>query len=324
MSADLKILTLGAAVQDVFLQGKIFKAHKDEDGDDVQEFELGSKNEFENVTISVGGGATNAAVTFARQGLHTKYIGRIGDDVAGQVVLDMLQTDHVDTSLVKKTSEVGTGYSAILLSPKGERTVLTYRGASKDYQLKESDFQDVQVDWLYISSLSGDNEALETALAFAQKTKTKVAINPGKGELKHAAKFIAQLEHVNILSLNKEEMAQLFGEDKSIKELLQEATSRVDVVLLTDGPKGSYASDGTHVFKAGMYEDVKVVDRLGAGDAFTSGFVCKIAEGKSIEEALTFASANSTSVVSKIGAKTGILDKSAKLHDMPIEVTNLQ
>ena len=119
-------------------------------------------------------------------------------------------------------------------------------------------------------------------------------------------------------------MGQLFGEDLSIKELLQQASEHVDVALLTDGPKGSYATDGSHVFKAGMYEDVPVVDRLGAGDAFTSGFVCKIAEGETIEKALTFASANSTNVVSMIGAKTGILKKSAKLHSMPIEVSNLQ
>lgn len=323
MSA-VRILCLGAAVQDVFLQGKIFKAHKDEDGDDVQEFELGSKNEFEQVTISVGGGATNAAVTFARQGLHSQYIGRIGDDVAGQVVLDMLHDDGIDTSLVKQTDEVGTGYSAILLAPNGERTVLTYRGASKDYQLHEHDFHHTKADWLYISSLSGDTDALKVALDYAQENDIKVAINPGKGELKHNKKFVSQLKSVHLLSLNKEEMGQLFGEDLSVKELLQKASEHVNVALLTDGPKGSYATDGSHVFKAGMYEDVPVVDRLGAGDAFTSGFVCKVAEGETIEKALTFASANSTNVVSMIGAKTGILKKSAKLHSMPIEVSNLQ
>jgi sugar/nucleoside kinase (ribokinase family) len=72
-----------------------------------------------------------------------------------------------------------------------------------------------------------------------------------------------------------------------------------------------------------MYADVKVVDRLGAGDAFSSGFVAMIAMGESIERALTYASANSTSVVMQLGAKTGIIRGPAGVHKMPIKVTNL-
>lgn len=316
-----RILCLGAAVQDVFLQGKIFAAHREE-GEMVQEFKLGSKNEFEDLMISVGGGATNAAVTFARSDIHTMYMGRVGEDVAGRAVLEMLHKEGIDTSLVKYAKDTGTAYSAILLAPNGERTVLTYRGASKKYRLKEADFHDNKPDWIYISSLSGDIDALKITLEYAERHKIKVALNPGKGELAHIKKLRELLKSVYILSLNKEEMQGLFGAKES-KELITEACQYVAIALMTDGPKGSYASDGIHLFKAGMYEDVKVIDRLGAGDAFTSGFVAKIAEGESIERALTFASANSTSVVSQIGAKTGILKASQKVHNMPIEVSNL-
>ncbi len=308
-------------MQDVFLQGKIFTGHKD-GKDYVQEFELGSKNEIEDVTISVGGGATNAAVTFARQGLHTMYIGRIGKDVPGKIILDVLHTEGIDTSLIKYASNAGTGYSAILLAPNGERTVLTYRGASKKYELDESDFHDTKVDWLYISSLSGDTDALKTAVKYAKQNDIKIAINPGKGELAHIKQFREMLSDFTILSLNREEMADLF-DGKTTADTMRNASKHIPTVLLTDGPKGSFAADGTHLFSAGMYEDVKVVDRLGAGDAFSSGFVCRVAQGESIEKALTFASANSTSVVSYVGAKTGILKADAKLHSMPIDVTNL-
>ncbi len=318
---NVRILCLGAAVQDVFLQGEIFTAQK-EGKEYVQEFTLGSKNEIEAVDISVGGGATNAAVTFARAGLHTQYIGRIGKDEPGKIVLGMLHEEGIDTSLVKYAVKEGTGYSAILLAPNGERTVLTYRGASKSYDLQEKDFHDSKADWLYISSLSGDIAALKTAVSYAKAHKIKIAINPGKGELEHIRQFKALLDDFDILSCNREEMAELF-DGKTTREILQKANKHVDLVLLTDGPNGSFASDGVHMFAAGMYEDVAVVDRLGAGDAFTSGFVTRIAEGHSIEQALTYASANSTSVVSKIGAKTGILRQRDHVHTMPIEVTNL-
>ncbi len=67
-----------------------------------------------------------------------------------------------------------------------------------------------------------------------------------------------------------------------------------------------------------MYEDVKVIDRTGAGDGFGSGFLSQWAQDSSLKDAIVFASANSTSIVTKIGAKTGILHENVKLHDMPV------
>lgn len=319
---DIKIISLGAAVQDVFLQGKIFKAHKDEDGDDVQEFELGTKNDVEEITFSTGGGATNAAVTFARHGFHSCYIGRIGKDIAGKAVMEVLHEDGVDTSLVMHDDKLSTGYSAILLSGKGERTILTHRGASNDYRLKESHFHNYSADWLYVSSLSGDVDALKTAIKFAKEKNINIAVNPGGGELKHKTEIREILKGIDVLSLNREEMIDLFG-GSTLAEVMKEASKFAKTVLLTDGPKGAYATDGVHVFKSGLYKDVKVFDRTGAGDAFSSGFVAEVALGHSIERALTFASANSTSVVSKIGAKAGILHGGSKLESMKIQVTQL-
>lgn len=319
---NIKIISIGAAVQDVILRGRIFEPHRDEDGDRVEEFELGSKNDIEAVTHSTGGGATNASVTFARQGLRSFYMGKIGHDIAGRVVMDSLRQDNVDTSLVGYSTELGTGYSAILLSPSGERTILTYRGASSEFRLKESDFYNTTADWFYISSLSGDMHSLEVIVRYAQKHGIKIAINPGKGELREKSAFKKLLPAFNILSVNKEEMSMLYS-GETIKELAQKATKHIPLVLLTDGPKGSYACDGKRLYKAGLYEDVTVIDRLGAGDAFSSGFVATIIHEKTVEEALIFASANSTNVVTQIGSKAGILHKNLQLHDMSIEMTEL-
>jgi sugar/nucleoside kinase (ribokinase family) len=316
-----RIVAIGAAVQDVFLLGKIFKPEREDDGMKA-EFSLGSKNEVDEVVFSTGGGATNASVTFARQGLHSMYMGRIGNDIAGQAVLNALHADDVDTSLVLETKDYNTGYSVLMLAPSGERTILTYRGASNHYNLKATDFHALQADWMYISSLSGDIAALKTIVQYATQNGIRVAINPGKGELSHRKEFLEIVKKCHILSVNKEEMQQLIKEDDT-KLLMQKATKLVPLVIVTDGPKGSIACDGQHMYRAGMYRDVKVIDRTGAGDAFSSGFVAKIAQGQTIEQAMTFASANSTSVVSQLGAKAGILRPHSELDQMKIRQSPL-
>ena len=104
-----------------------------------------------------------------------------------------------------------------------------------------------------------------------------------------------------------------------IEELARHAHHYCPVVIVSDGPNGAVATDGVSVVWAGMYEDVPVVDRTGGGDAFGSGFLSYYAQGKSLKDSIIFASANSTSVVTKIGAKEGILHHGVELHDMPIE-----
>jgi sugar/nucleoside kinase (ribokinase family) len=319
---ETTILSIGAAVQDVFLTGSVFEPHC-EDKTCVAEFQLGSKNEIDPPIFSTGGGATNAAVTFARQGLHSYYMGKIGHDVAGKSVVDELHNDQVDTSLVSYSKNQGTGYSSILLAPSGERTIFTYRGASTHYELAEKDFHHVVPDWIYLSSLEGNFESIDTIFKYAEHHKIKVAMNPGKKELEQVELLKKYIPKLTILSMNKEEMQMLYKGD-TIQELVKAANKDVHYVIVTDGPNGSAAADRWHLVTAGMYEDVPVIDRTGAGDAFSSGFTAMIAAGEILEHAVTFASANSTSVVGKIGAKAGIIHAHESVHAMPLSVVEVK
>lgn len=316
----VKVLSIGAATQDILLQGgEAFKPwhHK---GVQYERLPLGSKLEVDDIVFSTGGGACNAAVTFARQGLHSMFMGTIADDPAGHAVLKALDEDDVDTAHVSYDQKHGTGYSTILLAPNGERTVMVYRGASRYYQKKNFDLTGIEADWIYLSSMAGKMEIIDSIITQAARKHIKVAWNPGSGELKQPAKVKALLEDVTLLILNKEEMQKLV-EGSTAEELARHALHYVDITIVSDGPHGAVAADGEKLVKAGMYEDVKVVDRLGAGDAFGSGFVASIARGKSLEEAVTFASANSTSVVTQLGAKAGILHQHARLHEMPLSIS---
>ena len=315
----VKILTIGAAVQDVFLShSPELKPVSDKTADELfLKIELGSRNDVNNINFSTGGGATNAAVTFARQGLDVQFMGTIAHDPAGNAVLDDLDKEGVDTSLISYSEKLHTGYSVVLLASTGERSFLTYRGASTHYDIKNFDLSESDADWIYISSMAGNMEILDKIFTQAKQLKIKIFFNPGKGELTQLSKLKVLLEDVDVLSVNHEEAQQIVNGD-SLDELIRRILNLVPVVIISDGPDGVMASDRKVIVRAGMYEDVKVIDRTGAGDAFGSGFLSHWSIGKSLKDSIVFASANSTSVVTKIGAKAGILHKGTVLHAMPL------
>lgn len=313
-----RILTIGKATQDVFLKSDEFDPHTE--GKVVYtHLPLGVKMEVQNVTFATGGNATNVATTLARQGLHVEYMWTLGNDPASETVLRNLDEEGVATRYVVRKERYQAGYSTILIATNGERTILNHRGVSTDTKGTDLDFNAIaEVDWVYPSSLAnGGLELLRKIIDEAEKHDVKVMLNPAGPELAEPKKIKALLENVEVLCMNKEEMQQLV-EGETLEELVRHALQYVPVVIVSDGPNGVVASDGKTIIRAGMYEDVKVIDRTGAGDAFASGFLSQWAQGKSLKESILFASANSTSVVTKVGAKAGILSNGVKLHEMPL------
>src|SRR5688572_16257109 len=96
----MRFVSIGAAVQDVFLsQSDALDPVKEEDGSFYAELKMGGKADVDQINFSTGGGATNAAVTFARQGLDSVFMGAIGHDIAGQAVVEDLKREGVEDKL---------------------------------------------------------------------------------------------------------------------------------------------------------------------------------------------------------------------------------
>lgn len=312
------ILAIGKGTQDVFVHSDEFDPHTQ--GKHVfTEIPLGIKMEVEDVTFSTGGNATNVAVTFARQGLNSQYMWTLGDDPVSNIIMSDLDKDGVDTRFVVQKERYSSGYSLILIATNGERTILNHRGVSTGKTGVDLDFDAIAAaDWVYPTSLaSGGLELLSKIIHAAEKGGAKVMLNPAGPELAEPEKLKGLLDSVEVLCMNKEEM-QLLVHGTTLEELVRHGLNYCPVVIVSDGPNGVVASDGKTIVRAGMYEDVKVIDRTGAGDAFASGFLSQWALGKSLKDSILFASANSTSVVTMVGAKAGILHKGVKLHEMPL------
>lgn len=315
-----RIVSLGSALQDIYLIDRDDFAGTNIAGQSIfVELVIGSKVDIDKVRYEVGGGGTNTAATFARFGHEAILVGNLSNDAAGEAVLACLDHENVDSSYVEFVRG-GTGCSVILLDAKtGEHTILTHRGASSKFQnLNPEDLDLISPDWLYATSLDG---AMETLLGFFEKAHdlgAKVMFNPGVAEIKELPKLIGLLEDVDVLLVNKSEAAKIVP-GVLLDELLAHLSSYCETVIITDGAMGSIATNRKETWRLGVYEQTKLRDATGAGDAFGAGFLAKWADGATFAEALQFAAANAASVVQKYGAKAGILTGAEKLHPMPMQ-----
>ena len=318
-------ITVGAAIRDVFLKSKEFKAKKDPKIKNLTDLvlPLGSKINVDELIFETGGGATNAAVTFARQGLKVATICRIGSDPGGKVIEEFLDSEGVATTLIIKDKEHYTGYSIVLTNEGCERTILVYRGASGHFNEEFVPKSRLDTKWLFISSLGGDVSLLKDLVNWAEKHGIKTAIVPGNKELEKGAKVLSPIfSKADVLIMNKEEASSLTGipVDKKEKVAYKMCLITKGIGVITDANNGAIACDRNYFYHIGTHSN-RAVERTGAGDAFASGFVAGLAKYESIEGALELATDNASSVVNWVGAKKGILHANQEPFKEKLKVT---
>ena len=316
------IISIGSATRDVFFSAdelKKFKMDEFPTGEAIC-LGLGSKIEMKKIVLTSGGGGTNAAVTFSRQGLKTACIGVVSTDSNGNDLLDELNKEGVDTQYFQKHNDDHTAYSVILVHPGGERTILSYKGEGQHFNASKLDFSGIKAKWMFLDSLGGHFDVLEKSVNWAVENGVKLVTNPGGKELAHGSeKLRPLLKNFAIVIMNQEEAAGLSGIDyKNEKEIFKFMDEVIGgIFVMTKGPEGVVVSDGKNIYSAGV-PDSPVVERTGAGDAFSSGFVVEyirqtehgtMNNEQAIPKAIQFATANASSVVTLYGAKAGILKK---------------
>ena len=307
-------LAIGDMVIDNFIRLKEAEVKCDEHGAHCMlAMHYGTKIPFEfSVEVPAVGNAANAAVCASRLGLASGFSSAVGHDANGEKCVQSLKKDGVRTELVSEQDGKTTNYHFVLWF-QSDRTILI-KHETFDYHLP---IQPTPPKWVYLSSLSDHSLPYHAELAklFAQWPDTKIAFQPGTFQMSFGTNALAEIyKQTEIFFCNKEE-AQLIlkSESEDPKELLNGIRALgPKIVVVTDDRRGAYTMNNDGAWHVPMYPDPRPpYERTGAGDAFSSTVVAALALGESLETALLWGPINAMSVVQKIGAQEGLLDRDA-------------
>jgi len=299
------VITIGSGTVDAFVEteNRLFLGKNGH-----IKIPFGYKILIEEVRFDTGGSGTNTGVAFARLGLKTAWIGKIGSGTNSQRIIDAMKREKVDTSLVKREKNDRTGFSVILDASGHDRTILAYKGSNDDLSINDIDLRKLNTRWIYLGSMMGKAfGTIEKVAAYAHKKGIKVAFNPSAYLAKKGIRFLGNiLKNVDLLVLNKEEAQYLVGK-KSMDEMLKSLNKLgPSISIITDGKKGSHAYDGRFEYSI-IPPKVKVIETTGAGDSFASGVLAGLLKKGDIEFALQLGQKEAESVISHPGAKNILL-----------------
>ena len=258
-------------------------------------------------SIVAVGNSANVAVGGARLGLKTAFYTVLGFDTTGKEELKVFKKEKVALDYIVWDKKRPSNFSAVL-NYKGERTILVHH-EHRDYILPAL----APSKWVYLSSMASGFEKIHVAfLRYMKKYKVKMGFNPGSFQMKVGLKKLAPvIQASTVFFVNREEAETLLGRRADIKTLMRQLRAKgPKVVVITDGPKGSYSFDGTTFLYLPVFP-ATIVERTGTGDAYSAGFLAAAAHDKDSREAMRWGTFNAASVLQHIGAREGLLSKAA-------------
>ncbi|MCB1273802.1 MAG: ribokinase [Leucobacter sp.] len=270
-----------------------------------------------DVQVLPGGKGANQAAAAARSGATTRFIGCVGDDANGAFLREQLELAGVDTGGLGQV-ERPTGTAIILLTPDGENSIVVSPGANHELSVERVDRAGRGGEaW-------ADGDAVVISLEIPHPTAfhaARRAAEAGVRVILNAApstRLAAELlEVLDPLIVNEHEALEVLGLDERDPEAfdyprlaarLCEAGARSAVITLgADGAviaeRGAAAATRVPAYA------VQAVDTTGAGDAFVGAVAAELAAGRSLVDAVRFATAVSAVSVQRVGAQVSYADR---------------
>ncbi len=283
----------------------------------------------DGMLLTLGGCAANAAVDLVKMGVGAAVVGRVGGDLFGRIVADLLRHHGVDVSALMVSSNRDTSQTLIVNVAGQDRRFIHTFGANADFRAADIPRERLarcQVLYLggYLLMPKVLQEELIPIFAQARKLGVKTVLDvAAPGPADYLPRLEKLLPHVDVFLPNQHEGELISGEKDSLRqaEFFQSLGSGTTVITM--GGAGAVLVQKGLRLRAGVYP-IAFVDASGGGDAFDAGFIFGLLHGFDPADCLRVASALGASCVRAIGTTPGVFNRDEcaafmKQHTLPIE-----
>jgi len=284
----------------------------------------------------LGGSSANIAYGCSKLGLNSAMLTRVGDEHMGRFVRNELESVGVDISHVITDKERLTGLVVLGIQDKETFPLIFYRKDCADMAISENDFtkefiassRSLLITGTHFSSDSTYQTSMK-AIEYAKASDTQVIVDIdyrpvlwgltelGDGESRFvASNDVSQhlqtiLPHCDVIVGTEEEIHIAGGSEDTIVALTKIRQLSNSIIVLKLGPLGctvitSEIPDSANDFNVIKGNQVDILNVLGAGDAFMSGFLRGYLRGESLEKSANYANASGALVVSRHGCAPAI------------------
>lgn len=257
---------------------------------------------------SCGGSAANTIIGLARLGLSTGFLGKVASDRQGQLLLENLEKEGVDTGGVIKNYHGRSGNVQGFVDSDGQRALYVDPGVNDEIKSKEIDLEYVSnTRLIHLTSFVGKSIQVQKEFLESIPDSVTISMDPGMIYAEKGIKTLEKLlERTDILLLNQKELEILMPhpdkEEDKMKALLDYG---LEILVVKKGQKGCMVTDGDEFHYLDAF-NVNCQDTTGAGDAFNTGFLYGYLTGKSIKRSANMGNYVASYCVKMPGAISGL------------------
>ncbi len=254
-------------------------------------------------TLSLGGSADNTIRAMARLGCKVGFIGKVGRDSTGDFFESALDNLGIQPFILR--GEERSGKCVSLVSPDGERTLVTHLGAAVEMKAEDLTPEIFDgYDCLYVEGyLVQDHNLIRGAIRMAKELGLKVAIDLASfNVVEENVEFLREVisEYVDIVFANEDEARAFSGEEEPVNAL-QYISTMCDLVIVKIGMRGALIKQGSEVSHVGIMAAAKRIDTTGAGDFYAAGFLAGMCEGLTLRQCGTIGAITAGKVIEIVG-----------------------
>jgi sugar/nucleoside kinase (ribokinase family) len=271
-----------------------------------------------------GGGAANVAAALSLLGAPARLLARVGSDPAAAIALRVARAAGADLTSVQVDSDLATGLCFAAVSPGGERTFFSYRGANAGFDFAPEHAGQLDgARWLHVSGyalLEGRQRAATQALlGAAHERDIPISLDLCLPQLRaRRDEVLALLPRLRILFANRPELAALTAakpesEQASNPDTLAIASlvrQGVDTVAIKLGSRGCLVGNVSEHHYAPAVA-VQAIDTNGCGDAFVAGFLFAHLHGAALDQCAALANALGALKATRLGAAEALPDRAS-------------